>query len=76
MLNASGTWASAADVLAPNADGFDAAAHIFVTSSPANASNGAIVTGFAAEAPPTEWSARINIFTQGDEFDAEVIQFI
>lgn len=45
----SGTWASASNVLTPNSDGFDAAAHIFVTSSPANAANGAIVTGFAAE---------------------------
>jgi hypothetical protein len=44
-----GTWASAANVLTGNAAGNDAAAHIFVTSSPANASNGAIATGFAAE---------------------------
>ena len=49
LTNTSGTWASAADVLAFNAAGFDAAAHIFVTSAPANASNGAIATGFAAE---------------------------
>jgi hypothetical protein len=51
LTNTSGTWASAADVLAFNADGFDAAAHIFVTTSPANAANGAIVTGFAGEGP-------------------------
>jgi hypothetical protein len=51
LLNDGGSWASAADVLTPNADGNDAAAHIFVTSSPANASNGAIVTGFAGEGP-------------------------
>ena len=51
LLNNGGTWTSAADVLTPNADGNDAAAHIFVTSSPANASNGAIVTGFAGEGP-------------------------
>jgi hypothetical protein len=42
------TWATAADVLTPNANNALAAAHIFVTSSPANAANGAIVTGFAA----------------------------
>jgi hypothetical protein len=49
VTNTSGTWASAADVLAFNANGFDAAAHIFVTSAPANASNSALATGFAAE---------------------------
>jgi VPDSG-CTERM motif len=49
LTNSSGTWASDADVLAFNADGFDAAAHIFVTTSPANASNSALVTGFAGE---------------------------
>src|SRR5712691_8458437 len=32
LTNTSGTWASAANVLIANADGFDAAAHIFVTS--------------------------------------------
>jgi hypothetical protein len=42
------TWASAGSVLAPNADGQIAAAHIFITSSPADASNGALVTGFAS----------------------------
>ena len=54
-LTASGgtTWGSASDVLAFNADGFDAAAHIFVTSAPAVQSNGAIATGFAGEAPGT-----------------------
>ena len=45
------TWASASNVLALNADGFDAAAHIFVTSAPANQANGAIATGFAGERP-------------------------
>ena len=49
LMNMGGTWASAANVLTPNADGFDAAAHIFVTSFPANAVNGAIATGFAGE---------------------------
>jgi hypothetical protein len=48
VTNLSGTWAGSADVLTPNADGSTAAAHIFVTSSPANASNGALATGYAA----------------------------
>ena len=51
LTNTSGIWASASSVLTPNSDGFDAAAHIFVTSSPANASNTALATGFAAEVP-------------------------
>jgi len=45
------SWTSTALVLAFNSQGFDAAAHIFVTSSPANASNTALATGFAAEVP-------------------------
>jgi len=48
VTNTSGTWASASNVLVANSNGTEAAAHIFVTSSPANAANGAIVTGFAA----------------------------
>jgi hypothetical protein len=48
LTNTSGTWATANSVLIANANGALAAAHIFVTSSPANASNGALVTGFAA----------------------------
>jgi hypothetical protein len=51
LTDTSGTWASAANVLAFNAAGNDAAAHILVTTSPANASNGASVTGFAGEHP-------------------------
>ncbi len=51
LTNTSGTWASDADVIIANASGFDAAAHIFVTTSPANASNSALATGFAAEGP-------------------------
>jgi len=47
LTDTSGTWLSAANVLGANADGFLAAAHIFVTSSPANAANGALATGFA-----------------------------
>ena len=42
LTDTSGTWLSAANVL------LGAAAHIFVTSSPANASNTALATGFAA----------------------------
>ena len=49
LTNTSGSWASANDVLVFNSKGFDAAAHIFVTASPANAANGAIATGFAGE---------------------------
>src|SRR5260221_13816806 len=48
LTNNSGTWAAATNVLTANANGALAAAHIFVTSSPANAANGAIATGFAA----------------------------
>jgi hypothetical protein len=51
LTDNSGTWASAAAVLTPNANGVDAAAHIFVTSSPANGNNGALATGFAGEGP-------------------------
>jgi hypothetical protein len=42
------TWADASNVLTANSHGALAAAHIFVTSSPANASNGALATGFAS----------------------------
>lgn len=48
LTNTSGTWASDASVLTPNADNELAAGHIFVTTSPANASNTALATGFAA----------------------------
>jgi len=53
LTDLSGTWASDAVVLTPNAGGTEAAAHIFVTSSPANGQNGAIVTGFAANGGAT-----------------------
>ena len=49
LTNTSGTWASDNDVLTGNGSGYRAAAHIFVTAYPANASNGAIITGFATE---------------------------
>jgi len=57
LTNTGGTWASDTAVLANNTAGSGnpggslAAAHIFVTSFPADASNGAIVTGFAASSP-------------------------
>ncbi len=48
LSNTSGSWVNAAAVLAANSGGSLAAAHIFVTVSPANAANGALSTGFAA----------------------------
>ncbi len=48
LTNTSGTWADAASVLTFNSQNHLAAAHIFVTSNPADAANGAIVTGFAS----------------------------
>src|SRR5262249_32985143 len=48
LTNNSGSWANAASVLIANASGWSVEAHIFVTSVPANPSNGAAVTGFAA----------------------------
>jgi len=48
LTNTSGTWASDTTVLVNNDHGAMAAAHIFVTTSPANASNSALATGFAA----------------------------
>jgi hypothetical protein len=47
----SGTWSSASDVLANNANGGDAATHTFVTTYPANAGNMAVATGFAGNGP-------------------------
>jgi hypothetical protein len=48
LTNTSGTWASDASVLTANNQGTIVGAHIFVTLFPANASNSALVTGFAA----------------------------
>jgi hypothetical protein len=54
VTNTSGTWLSANDVLAFNANGFDAAAHIFVSATnPANAGTSALATGFAGEGTGT-----------------------
>jgi hypothetical protein len=52
LTDTSGTWASASSVLTGNSGGFLAAAHIFVTTSPANASTGALATGFATTPGP------------------------
>jgi hypothetical protein len=52
LTDTSGTWLTAAAVLTPNSQGETVAAHVFVTSLPANASNGALATGFAANGPP------------------------
>jgi hypothetical protein len=56
LQNTSGTWADVNSVLTGNSQGQLAAEHIFVTSSPANASNGALATGFASgqNAPPPD----------------------
>jgi hypothetical protein len=51
VTDTSGTWNSVSDVLKPNGtggSGYVAAAHIFITSNPANQNNGAIDTGYAA----------------------------
>ena len=47
LTNASGTWASASDVLVANSDGFRAAAHIVVTAT--SCGDAACVTGFAGD---------------------------
>ena len=51
LTNVSGTWASAADVLTPNASGYVAAAHVFVadcaTAASCDAGTGALTSGFA-----------------------------
>ena len=52
LTNTSGsTWANVAAVLAANSEGLLAAAHIFVTVSPANAANEVLAEGFAAGVP-------------------------
>jgi hypothetical protein len=44
-------WASPANVLTPNASGLDGTTHLFVTSSPANASKGLWPRAAAEDAP-------------------------
>ena len=53
LTNTSGTWSSASQVLIANASGALVAAHIFVTASPADASAGALATGYAANGGAT-----------------------
>jgi len=53
LTNTSGTWLSDTTVLVANNQGVFAAAHIFVTTFPANASNSALATGFAANGGST-----------------------
>jgi len=48
LTDTSGTWGSARDVLAPNANGYLAAGHVFVAEYPASACEGALATGYAA----------------------------
>jgi len=48
LTDTSGTWGSSSNVLTPNADGDYVAAHILVTSYPADASNSNPATGYAA----------------------------
>jgi hypothetical protein len=57
LTDTSGTWADASQVLIANASGNLAAAHIFVTASPADASGSASVTGFAGGVVPAPPSA-------------------
>jgi VPDSG-CTERM motif len=47
LTNTSGTWASASNVLFFNSNGFDAAAHIYVSDG--NVADTALATGFAGE---------------------------
>jgi len=49
LTNTSGTWADASSVLTANSDGNLVAAHIFVTNTPLDQSNGALATGYATQ---------------------------
>jgi hypothetical protein len=49
LTDTSGSWASSADVLTPNADGNSVAAHIYIANFPATVDGGAITTGFATD---------------------------
>ena len=53
LTKTAGTWSSADNVLTPNSSGYEAAGHVFVTTAPANAGNGALATGFAANGGST-----------------------
>jgi hypothetical protein len=60
-----GTWASAANVLVSNTKGFLAGIHVFVTNFPANASNGAIATGYAGNSPVIPEPSSLVLFGSG-----------
>jgi hypothetical protein len=53
LTNTGGTWGSDADVLTANASGHLAAMHAFVCQTPCTTTNGALVTGFAADGAGT-----------------------
>jgi hypothetical protein len=53
ITNTSGTWASAADVLTTNLNGFDAAAHVVVCSGSVTGCTNSPPTGFVAETSGT-----------------------
>ncbi len=59
LTNTSGSWSSAGEVLKANAKGHFAAAHIFVTTYPANAKKGALVTGFATNGQVPDGGATV-----------------
>lgn len=52
LTNTGGTWANAAAVLIGNADGYEAAAHIFVAADPTDAHHDALATGYAVNGTP------------------------
>jgi hypothetical protein len=66
LTNTGGEWASASDVLTPNADGYTVGAHVFVCDGlPCVPSSGAIATGYAANGTPIPEPASIALFGSG-----------
>jgi len=60
LTDISGTWASAANVLAANSDGNEVAAHIFACTAPCTTSSDVLVTGFTTAVPePSTWAMMI-----------------
>jgi len=49
LTDLGGIWASEADVLLANADGYSVDAHIFVTPNTVDQANGALATGYAGD---------------------------